>query len=297
MKKLSYLLLLALISFASCSKDKDGDDNSQTSEITEARLELDISFSNPVVNKFFSYIKTGNSLPWQAYYDSWDNLTSEEDNQLSSLFSNNPTIAGYLVRLPIVKNEIFIKGAQVRGVSRGIAHEIQNLWNNDAIKGNYYVGSLMNDNSLGFSYEQNILGETGLSVSVDPDDFTRTETNESITIEGITAKKITYTVKTAVQDFYEIKKIDVYVASSLDKSINLMHPFITNEAAGVIKIEVEMIKTDFGKIVYELKKVEKRAVSAQELINSTPAETLNPQTPEEFETLYLEIRSITSFFV
>ncbi|WP_126973114.1 hypothetical protein [Gynurincola endophyticus] len=292
MRKLSYLFLLAIISLVGCTKDKDDDNNN--ANFQEGKIELEVTFTNPLVAKFFNSIENSSKHPAYAYDDAWSNLTSEENNTLGNLFEDNWSIVDHLYRSPIFSNDIYIKGNIVRLVGRGIAHETQNIWNTETAKGNVYVARTFgNGQSMSFSYESDFLPETGITLTTGEGVYVRTE-GETSSIEGYPVKKVTYTAKPEF-DRVVVQKLELYVAADINKGINLLHPFYFEENGGILKIEVGVRDADFGKIIYEMKNFVKRNVSTEEITNAISDDVVNTGDDDAANIVYEKFRNITSF--
>lgn len=292
MRKISYLFLLAIIILAGCTKDKDDDNN--TAIFEEGKIELEVSFTNPLVAKFFNSIESSTRPPAYAYEDAWQNLTQEENNELGNLFEDNWGIVDHLYRSPIFSNDIYIKGNIVRLVGRGIAHETQNIWNIETSKGNVYVARTFgNAQSMSFSYEADFLPQTGIILTADQDVYVRTE-GETTTIEGYPVKKVSYTAKPEY-DRVLIQKLDLYVAADINKGINLLHPFYFEENGGILKIEVSVRDADFGKIIYAMKNFVKRSISTEEITNAISDDVINTGDDNAANIIYEKFRNLTSF--
>jgi hypothetical protein len=294
MRKLSYLFLLAIISLVGCSKDNDDNNNSVTFE--EGKIELEVSYTNPLVAKFFKSIQNSSKQPGLAFSDAWENLSPEENNELGNLFEDNWSIVDHLYRSPIFSNDIYIKGNIVRLVGRGIAHETQNTWNSEAAKGNIYVKRTFgNEQNMSFSYEEDFLPQTGIILTADADIYVRTE-GETTSIGGYSVKKVTYTAKPEY-DRVVIQKLELFVAADINKGINLLHPFYFDENGAILKIEVGVRDADFGKIVYEMKNFTKRSISTEEITNTTSEDVINTGNDHAANEIYEKFINLTSFIL
>ncbi|WP_126973117.1 hypothetical protein [Gynurincola endophyticus] len=269
MRKIFYLLFISVITFVGCSKDKDGDTPTVTDQ---GRIELSMSFTNATVNKFFQLMKASNKVGPEAIIEARLGLTAEELEFLDELGMESWFLLEDFFMKPFVKNEIFFKADEFRMVSTSITYTVEKKWNNTTSEGNYFITN-RRDDDISFDYDLELLGGLITNLPLKTGYYDRNEESIITTLNGLPAKKITYTLKEGMSE--GLKAIHVHTSTAIDKMYNAFHPVYTQEENGIIRIELEYSNNTLGSMIYEVAKVENRAVSDDELTNSTSAHIID----------------------
>jgi hypothetical protein len=281
MKKLSYLLLLAIVSFTSCTKDKGDDDQAPILEnYVQGRIEYSYTFTNPTLAKYVNYIKESDKRSDQTIEEAFELLTDEEQQTINNFRDDNPMGFYAIYTLPIIKNEIFISDNHTRSNTHSLSYNIEKAWDIRKGTGSYYIEN-ESENNLSFTFDLEFAkGINTLSPISTEELYNRSELNENATVFGFNTKVINYALKTIGQyDF--TSNIKIYVSEQIRKEANILHFMHTNEEHGIVKMEIDFKNSDMGKLIYEVTKVEARAVTAGELDIKVAPEHI---TDKDFDT-------------
>lgn len=271
MRKIFYLLFLSAISFVGCSKD-DSEGSGHPDVTDQGRIELSMSFTNPTINKYFQLMRENNKIGAEAIIEARTKMTEEELEFLDNLGMADWFLLEDFFMKPFVKNEIFFKADEFRMVSTSITYTVEKKWNNTTNVGNYFITN-RRDDDLSFEYDLELLGRLITNLPLKTGYYDRNEESTTTTINGLPAKKITYTLKQGMSE--GLKAIHVHTSTAINKVFNVFHPLYTEEENGIIRIELEYSNSTLGRMIYEVAKVENRVVTNDELTNSTSGNVID----------------------
>lgn len=229
----------------------------------EGIISVDIHFPKNQLSSLLKKIDPAKGSIEQQLKSLTETLSPEEQYKIKKLTESDPFIAMQVVMAPL-NSKIYVKENVVTAISDGLSYHLENTVNASSNTGTVYVASRANpSNTVTINYDEYFFGKSQLQVKIDPESYTRRETNETKLIAGYKCKKSIYTSKTNAP--MRVAKLEVWTSEQMPKSLNFIHPYYLEEEHGIMKIDLFANGIEGVSMVYEFKTVSPKKLNDSDI--------------------------------
>ncbi|MBC9795208.1 hypothetical protein [Sinomicrobium weinanense] len=277
------ILLVVFLCVISCKKGSKQEQllsmkGEETTEIknikenfTEGKIDIQIYFRGNRLSEVLNRVDPSQGDIQQQLKKYTKELSAEEAENIQKVMSANPVLAMQIMFLPMLNNEIFVRGNRATAKCDGLMYHLENTLNGSNETGTVFIQSQSDkDNQVTFNYDKDFFGESQLQARIDLEMYDRKPTGETEEIAGYQCSKAVYTLKNASP--MGIGKLEVWTSEQMPESLNFIHPYYLEEEHGIMKIAVYHDSQSDMPMVYEFKKVSPGPVndSDMEIMQSQP---------------------------